>query len=100
MREIGRGNTASEKLCEFLNSPEPPRATTISEIQKNIVDAYNNVPSQSTISGANEIEVTRDENVICDITVPCDGTWQKRSYNSLNGIVTVISFDTGKCIDY
>ena len=51
-------------------------------------------------SAANEIEGTKDENRICDITVLCDGAWQKGGYNSLNGIVIVISVDTGKCIDY
>ena len=40
MREIGRSHTALEKLCEFLNLPESPH-------EKNIVDAYNNVASQS-----------------------------------------------------
>ncbi|GFS74441.1 uncharacterized protein TNCV_784781 [Trichonephila clavipes] len=28
-----------------------------------------------------------------------DGTWQKRGYTSLNGVVTVTSIDTGKVID-
>ena len=76
MREIGRGHTALEKLCEFLNLPEPLLATTVSDIQKNIVDAYNNVAYQSMIFAANEIEGTRDENRICDITASCDGKWQ------------------------
>ena len=100
MREIGRGHTALEKLCGFLNLPEPPHITTVNDIQKNIVDAYNNAASHSMISAASEIEGTKDENGICDITVSCDGIWQKRGYSSLNGIVTVISGDTGKCIDY
>ena len=52
------------------------------------------------ISASNEIEGIRDENRICNITVSCDGTSQKKGHNSLNGIVAVISFDTGKCIDY
>ena len=52
------------------------------------------------ISAANKIEGTLDENGICDITVSCDVTWQKRCYNSLNEIETVISGDTTKCIDY
>ena len=77
MREIGRGHAALEKLCRFLNLPEPSRATTVSYTQKNIVDIYNNVASQSMIYAANEIEGTRDENGICDITVSCDGTWQE-----------------------
>ena len=39
------------------------------------------------ISAASEIEGTKDENGICDITLSCDGSWQKRGYSSLNGIV-------------
>ncbi|GFX08172.1 uncharacterized protein TNCV_4783861 [Trichonephila clavipes] len=31
--------------------------------------------------------------------VAVDGTWQKRGYTSLNGVVTVTSIDTGKVID-
>ena len=77
LREIGRGHTALEKLWRFLNLPEPPHATTVSDRQKNIVDIYNNVASQSMIYAANKIEGTRDENGICDITVSCDGTWQE-----------------------
>ena len=68
--------------------PEPPHATTVSDIQKNIVDA------------CNKIEGTRNEDEICEIAVSCDGKWQERGYNSLNGVVTVISIDTGKCVDY
>ena len=52
----------------FLNLPEPPHATTVSDIEKKIVD----VASQSMIFAATEIEGTRDENGICDITVSCD----------------------------
>ena len=29
-----------------------------------------------------------------------DGTWQKRGFSPLNGIVTVISSDSKKCLDY
>ena len=65
-----------------------------------IVDPYNNVASRSMISAANKIEGSLDENGICDITVSCDVTWQKRCYNSLNETETVISGDTTKCIDY
>ena len=44
------------------------------------------------------MEGTRDENGICDINASCDGTWQKRGYNSMNVIETVISSDLGKRI--
>ncbi|GFV44684.1 hypothetical protein TNCV_212371 [Trichonephila clavipes] len=35
-----------------------------------------------------------------DIDVALDGSWQKRGYQSLNGIVTATSADTGKVIDF
>jgi hypothetical protein len=31
--------------------------------------------------------------------VSSDGTWQRRRYSSINGCVTTISMDTGRCID-
>lgn len=34
-----------------------------------------------------------------DTPIAVDGTWQKRGYKSLNGIVTATSFDTGKVVD-
>ena len=40
------------------------------------------------------------ENVIADITLPGDGSWQKRGFSSLNGLVTLIASDSGKCVDY
>lgn len=46
------------------------------------------------------MEGTRDENGICDINASCDGTWQKRGYNSMNIIETVISSDLGKTVNY
>ena len=37
---------------------------------------------------------------IVDTVVSSDGSWQKRGYDSLNGIVTIIQNDVGKCIDF
>ena len=56
MKEIGLGHAALEKLCDFLHLAEPSNATTVSDIQKDIVDAYNNVAYWSIISTVNEIE--------------------------------------------
>ena len=35
-----------------------------------------------------------------DFPVSFDGTWAKRSFTSLNGVVFVISVDTGEVLDY
>ena len=36
---------------------------------------------------------------MADIEVSVDGTWQRRGYSSLNGVVVAISIDTGKIVD-
>ena len=36
--------------------------------------------------------------VVCDTAVSCDGTWQRRGFASLNGAVTAISVEIGKCL--
>lgn len=35
-----------------------------------------------------------------EIAAAFDGTWQKRGHTSMNGVVTVTSFDTGKVMDF
>ena len=54
------------------------------------------------ISAADELRkgVLDADETFVDVAVSCDGTWQKRGYSSLNGVVTVISVDNGKCLNY
>lgn len=35
-----------------------------------------------------------------DIAAAFDGTWQKRGHSSINGVMTVTSFDSGKVLDF
>ncbi|XP_065678497.1 uncharacterized protein LOC136093423 [Hydra vulgaris] len=99
MREIGKGLSALEKLCGFLNLPPPIQKATFNDVQNKILLPYKCVAMQSMINAALEFKL-RDDTGVSDITVSCDGTWQKRGHNSLNGIVSVIAVDTGKCLDY
>ena len=34
-----------------------------------------------------------------DVAVSCDGTWQRRGYSSHNGVMNILSMDTGKILD-
>ena len=36
---------------------------------------------------------------VSDVSVSVDGTWQKRGFSSLNGVVAAISTDTVKVVD-
>ena len=55
--------------------------------------------SDGTDSSSLQNSVVDDEFIV-DTAVSSDGTWQKRGYDSLNGIVTVIQNDVGKCVDF
>ena len=41
-----------------------------------------------------------DDIGIKNVTVTCDGTWAKRGFTSLHGVVVIISLTTGQVIDY
>ena len=37
---------------------------------------------------------------IINILISCDGTWQKRGFSSIFGVVFVIAYETGEVMDY
>eukprot|EP00112_Aurelia_sp_Birch-Aquarium-sp1_P025309 Seg8357.1 transcript_id=Seg8357.1/GoldUCD/mRNA.D3Y31 product="hypothetical protein" protein_id=Seg8357.1/GoldUCD/D3Y31 len=100
--EIGAGKSSLEKLCSILNMPK-----AMSD------DAYGS--SVAKIKDALEIEATASMekaaikehdilgsplNEVAECKAMFDGKWRKRGYSSLQGAVTAISAESGKCIDY
>ena len=99
MREIGKGHTALEKLCGFMNLTPPMKKNAFNKMQKTLYAAYKDVAEQSMNEASAELReddgVTLDENGVGEITVSCDGTWQRRGYSSFNGV----SADNSECLD-
>ena len=88
-----------------MNMPTPINVKVFNEMQLKIADAYIKVSKTSMTDAAEEIHQDNiqegdSEDFVANITVSCDSTWQKRGHSSLNGVVTVIATDTGKCLDY
>ncbi|GFY56807.1 uncharacterized protein TNIN_474711 [Trichonephila inaurata madagascariensis] len=92
MRSIGRGAEAGRMFCRIMNLPQPP--TKFPPYGKRILNAAKPVYEDSIQNIAKEVICKNEGNK--NIAVAVDGTWQKRSYTSLNGVVTVASIDTGK----
>ncbi|KAH7954894.1 hypothetical protein HPB49_022590 [Dermacentor silvarum] len=44
--------------------------------------------------------ITKDAVGDRDVPVMFDGSWQKRGHKSHNGVGTVVSLDTGLCLDF
>ncbi|GFT62511.1 uncharacterized protein TNCV_4601081 [Trichonephila clavipes] len=95
MCSIGKGAESGKMFCGVMNLPQPP--TRISPYGKRILNAAKLVYEDSIQNAAKEVICENEGNK--NIAVAVDGTWQKRGYTSLNGVVTVTSIDTGNVID-
>ena len=95
MARCGVGHTGLEKLCGFMNMPPPMVRKLFDKLSNNICAASEKMAKNSMIDAAvhlKEMEGT-------DVGVSVDGTWQKRVFSSLNGVVAAVSASTGKVLD-
>ncbi|GFU72421.1 uncharacterized protein TNCV_933721 [Trichonephila clavipes] len=94
LRIIGKGHSATRKLCSAINVKSPSK-TAFKYLEKKLEHVSNNVAYKTMNEAAAEIHEKNnfDEVVQCGVSV--DGTWQRRGHLSLNGCVSAISIDTG-----
>ena len=97
MRAIGKGAAAAKTFCGLMDMPAPPKPSAYHHHNKALLKAAKTVAEETMADGASEILGNNEG--ISQCSVSCDGTWQKRGYSSLNGCVTVLSMETGKCLD-
>ncbi|MBP1527464.1 MAG: hypothetical protein H9Q66_06055, partial [Spiroplasma ixodetis] len=95
MRCIGKGKTDLETFCGIMNLP--PSTSKFRVITRVLTSAAERVCMKSMNDA---VEEAVNENYgDRDIDAAFDGTWHKRGFSSLNGVVTATSVDTGKVID-
>ena len=100
-REIGKGHSAMERVFGLMNFVPIMNFDSYNKVSTNVACSYSNVAQACRMEAAEELKGgTTDEDLLCNVGVSCGGTWQKRGYSSLLGAVTVISVDTGRCLDY
>ena len=98
-REVGRGYTALQSLCGFMNIAPPMTEETFLQTQTSVKSVYVNVAEENMRSAVEEIKENMEENEVHNTIISTDGTWQKRGFSSRNGVVSIISSSTGKCLD-
>ncbi|GFY25060.1 uncharacterized protein TNCV_2692511 [Trichonephila clavipes] len=96
MRAIGKGGAAARIFCGLMNLPPPPakferRNSLFLNVLKQLVKTPRN-------AAVHEAVIANDNN--SNIAVAVDGTWHKRGYSSLNGVVCSTSVENGKVIDF
>lgn len=95
LRAVGKGQTAAKTICGIMNLPPPP--TRFSPYLDLVGNCIEDVCFDSMMNAVKNAVL--ENNGDRDIPIAIDGTWQKRGFKSLNGVVAATSFDTGLVID-
>lgn len=96
-RAIGAGHDQLSRFCAILGLPSPMHHKTFNGISKKLHGAAMTAVSKNLDQARN---ITKDAVGGRDVPVMFDGTWQKRGHKSHNGVGTVVSLDTGLCLDF
>ena len=105
-REIGKCHAAMNTLCGHMNMPPPMAEITFNEtVKSRLHPKYIDVVNRNMKDAAEEVrrklaDEYETEVSVYDTAASCDGSWQRRGYSSINGIVTAIHIDTGKCLAF
>ena len=87
-------------LSKVLNMPATARHANFTKIQnKKLLPVVKQSANDSMVNNAMHIkEIVENDAGECGISI--DGTLQKHGYSLHNGVVTAISLDTKKCLDF
>ena len=96
LRSCSVGHTGLGKFCCMMNMPAPMTVMNYNNISNRLRDAAKIVAENSMKDAV--VEAKQYTNVVADIGVSVDGTWQRMGDSSLNGVVVAISIDTGKIV--
>ena len=101
-REIGKGHEPLKTFNSCMNMPQPMTAKSFAAVNEKLSIAYEEVAKRCMQGAAEEVRktpLTTEDAEIEDCQVAIDGTWQKRGYASLNGVIVATSVE-GKVLDY
>lgn len=98
-RAIGKGRTALETFCSLMGLSAPTTAPAFSVHNKKLEAVCQRERECSFAAAAAELRKDAAEDEVVDIQVTCDGTWARRGFQSLYGVVVVASWTTGKVLD-
>lgn len=100
MRLLGVGINGIIKFCSIMDLPSPVAQKSYDLIISTIHKATDTVCSFSMKNAAQEEKrISTDKGENNGITVSGDGSWRKRGFSSLYGVVSLIGWYTGKVVD-
>ena len=102
-RFIGKNYAGLRKFLSILGLPVSLSKTTYSKYADRLHDAIVAEATESMKIAAEELRRHVSESQpddVKNVAVTCDGTWAKRGFTSLHGVVVVISLMTGQVLDF
>ena len=112
-REMGKGHNGIETFCGYMNMPPSMQENAYNDLVKDtILPIHKEALTNDMLEAANDLHsslrANKDQTIDnyysddegFDIVASFNGTWQRRGYASLNGVVTAISIENGKCLAY
>lgn len=94
LRSVGLGQETGEMLAGLMNFSKPSKFAFYNKV---LLDSTKRVCVESM---KNFVEkAVRENDGSRDLAVALDGSWQRRGYSSLNGLVTATSITTGEVLD-
>ena len=97
MRAVGKGRAGLKTFCGMMGMLPPVSQRPYTTQNQNLFVASGEEREVSLAGAAAELRKGVPEDQILDITVTCDGTWARRGFQALYGIVVVASWKTEKC---
>ncbi|KYN06620.1 hypothetical protein ALC62_02423 [Cyphomyrmex costatus] len=100
IRLLGVGLHGIKKFCAFMELPRPIFHSFYDKVITIICEATQRVCAKSM---RNAVKIEKEENarkgLSTELIVSGDGSWRKRGFSSLFGLVSLIGWNSGKVID-
>ena len=95
----GKGRAGLETFCGMMGMLPPVSQRAYTTQNQKLFVASGEEREASFADAAAELRKDVPEDQVLDITVTCEGTWARREFQCLYGVVVVVSWKTGKVLD-
>ena len=108
----GLGHAGLTRLCASLDLPKPIHHKPYDKIIRDLSGNAQRLAERKMMDAAAKlVQITKEEDpsnieessegqIIANVAVTVDGTWQRRGHSSKNGVVFILSVRTGEVLDY
>lgn len=96
MRAIGKNRSALVAFTGLIGMNAPVAPRHYSNYNKKLAEASMAEREANMSSGAAVLHKDASEDELVDVRVTCDGTWSRRGFQALYGVVIVAAWDTGR----